>query len=115
MQEQSDIAQIPTTGTIVLPPAPRSLEALGRNHTLEAALAELVDNSIDAGAQHVLIRFVQSRGRLVQLVVVDDGCGMTDAEIDIAMTVGGERGYRPARSAASGSGSKLRASARPTS
>lgn len=94
MDEQSHIAEIPTTGTVVLPPAPRSLEALGRNHTLEAALAELVDNSIDAGARHVLIRFVQSRSRLVELVVIDDGCGMSDTEIDIAMTVGGERGYR---------------------
>src|SRR3954447_15951395 len=93
MQEEPNIAEIPTTGTVVLPPAPRSLEALGRNHTLEAALAELVDNSIDAGARHVLIRFVQSSGRLVELVVIDDGCGMNEAEIDIAMTVGGERGY----------------------
>jgi hypothetical protein len=93
MEEQSDIAAIPTAGSIVLPPAPRSLDALGRNHSLEAALAELVDNSIDAGAAHVLIRFVQSRGRLVELLVVDDGHGMNDSEIDVAMTVGGERDY----------------------
>src|SRR3954447_5203257 len=84
---------IPTTGSIRLVPDPRSLEALGRNHTLEAALAELVDNSIDAGAEHVLMRFVQRSGRLEQLVVVDDGRGMSDEEIDIAMTVGGERHY----------------------
>jgi hypothetical protein len=90
-----DIAAVPTTGTIVLPPAPRSLDALGRNHSLEAALAELVDNSIDAGAGHVLIRFVQAGSRLVQLVVVDDGAGMDAAAIDVAMTVGGERRYGP--------------------
>lgn len=92
--EQFDIDAVPTAGVVVLPPAPRSLEALGRNHTLQGAIAELVDNSIDAGAQHVLIRFVQAEGRLVQLVVVDDGCGMGEEAIDNAMTVGGDREYR---------------------
>src|SRR3954447_19505095 len=84
---------IPTTGSIRLVPDPRSLEALGRNHTLEAALAELVDNSIDAGARHVLIRFVRDGGRLVRLLVVDDGSGMDEERIDVAMTVGGARTY----------------------
>ena len=70
----SDI--IPTTGTVHLLPDPRSLEALGRNHTLEAALAELVDNSIDAQAKHVLIRFVRDGPRLIRLLVVDDGIGI---------------------------------------
>jgi histidine kinase/DNA gyrase B/HSP90-like ATPase len=84
---------VPTTGSIQLVPDPRSLDALGRNHTLEAALAELVDNSIDAGASHVLIRFVRDGGRLIRLLVIDDGAGMTDKRIDIAMTVGGARTY----------------------
>ncbi len=88
-----DLETVPTTGTVQLSPAPRSLDALGRNHTLEAALAELVDNSIDAGARHVLMRFVQREGKLEQLVVVDDGDGMSNVDIDIAMTVGGERAY----------------------
>jgi hypothetical protein len=90
-----DIASVPTTGTITLAPTPRSLDALGRNHPLEAALAELVDNSIDAGAGHVLIRFVQSESQLSELVIVDDGAGMDAAAIDVAMTVGGERRYGP--------------------
>jgi hypothetical protein len=84
---------VPTIGSIQLVPDPRSLEALGRNHTLEAALAELVDNSIDAGAKHVLIRFVRDGLRLVRLLVIDDGSGMTDERIDVAMTVGGSRTY----------------------
>ncbi len=95
MTTPDDIAAVPTTGTITLPPAPRSLDALGRNHSLEAALAELVDNSLDAGAGHVLIRFVQSGSRLTELVIVDDGAGMDAAAIDVAMTVGGERRYEP--------------------
>jgi histidine kinase/DNA gyrase B/HSP90-like ATPase len=84
---------VPTSGSVQLVPDPRSLEALGRNHTLEAALAELVDNSIDAGARHVLIRFVRDGGRLDRLLVIDDGSGMTDERIDVAMTVGGARSY----------------------
>ncbi|MCW3045758.1 MAG: hypothetical protein JWO74_42 [Solirubrobacterales bacterium] len=90
-ERQPDL--VPTTGSVQLVPDPRSLEALGRNHTLEAALAELVDNSIDAGARHVLIRFVRDGGRLVRLLVIDDGSGMGDNRIDIAMTVGGSRSY----------------------
>lgn len=84
---------VPTTGTVQLLPDPRSLEALGRNHTLEAALAELVDNSIDAEAEHVLIRFVRDGSRLSRLLVVDDGLGMDAERIDVAMTVGGARDY----------------------
>lgn len=86
-------ATVPTTGSIQLMPDPRSLDALGRNHTLEAALAELVDNSIDAGSRHVLIRFVRDGDHLTRLLVVDDGVGMTDERIDVAMTVGGARAY----------------------
>ena len=84
---------VPISGLIELTPEPRSLETLGRNHTLEAALAELVDNSVDAGALHVLIRFVRRGGRLIRLIVADDGRGMDDARIDVAMTVGGDRTY----------------------
>lgn len=39
------------------------------------------------------MRFVQRSGRLQRLVVVDDGRGMDDEAIDIAMTIGGERSY----------------------
>ena len=41
------------------------------------ALADLVDNSIDAGASTVLIRFIWDRKQIRQVVVADDGCGMT--------------------------------------
>jgi Histidine kinase-, DNA gyrase B-, and HSP90-like ATPase len=91
MLEPSD--PIPISGSVRLTPEPRSLEALGRNHTLEAALAELVDNSIDAEATQVLIRFVKESGRLTRLFVVDDGIGMDDEQINVAMTVGGNRTY----------------------
>ena len=93
MSEIIESAVVPTTGTVVLPPAPRYIEALGRNHKLPAALAELVDNSIDASASHVLIRFVLRSGRIAQILVIDDGVGMDDPELDAAMTIGGGGDY----------------------
>jgi hypothetical protein len=69
------------------------MEAIGRNHSFETALADLVDNSIDADATHVLIRFVRVEGRLRSLYVVDNGRGITPERINEAMTIGGRRDY----------------------
>lgn len=84
---------VEVSGTKPLPPDPRVMDALGLNHALETALADLVDNSIDAGADTVLIRFVRQGNQLVGLYVVDNGCGMNEEAIDIAMTPGGSREY----------------------
>ncbi|WP_406077244.1 ATP-binding protein [Micromonospora sp. NBC_00858] len=85
--------EVPTEGSVELPPDPRAMDALGRNHSLETALADLVDNSIDAGATDILVRFVQRDIRLVGLYVVDNGQGIEPERIDDAMTVGGQRRY----------------------
>jgi hypothetical protein len=84
---------VPTDGSVELPPDPRALDALGRNHSLETALADLVDNSVDAEAEDVLIRFVRRGTRLVRLYVVDNGKGIRPDAIDAAMTIGGQRAY----------------------
>ncbi|MBK8541818.1 MAG: ATP-binding protein [Ardenticatenia bacterium] len=76
-----------------LPPNPRVVMAIGKHHTFNHAVADLVDNSIDAGAQCVLIRFVRSANRLLGLLIVDNGHGMGEEEIDNAMTLGGDREY----------------------
>lgn len=76
-----------------LPPDPSLISALGLHHSLPTALADLVDNSVDAGAGNVLIRFVQDGTRIVGLEVVDDGKGMDDATIDLAMTYAHTRDY----------------------
>ncbi|MFV2023153.1 ATP-binding protein [Micromonospora sp. LOL_028] len=60
---------------------------------IETALADLVDNSIDAGASEVLIRFVQQQGRLCALYVVDNGRGIRADRVNAAMTVGGVAEY----------------------
>ena len=42
----------------VVPPDPSIASAVGTHHELPTALADLVDNAIDAHARHVHIRFV---------------------------------------------------------
>jgi hypothetical protein len=85
--------EIEIAGMTVLAPEPRLMDAIGLNHELETAIADLVDNSLDAGARQVLVRFVRQGHRLVGLCVVDDGRGMSESDIDRAMTVGGQRDY----------------------
>jgi len=84
---------VPVTETRHLPPDPKLMETIGLNHAFETAVADLVDNSVDAGADRVLIRFLRDDDRLAALCVVDDGRGMDDETIDQAMTVGGRRAY----------------------
>ncbi|MFD4033661.1 ATP-binding protein [Streptomyces sp. NPDC058637] len=86
--------EVPTTGSKRLPPAARYVESLThQGYGFEAAIADLVDNSIDAGARNVVISFLRDVDRLVSLLVVDDGSGMNDESLDTAMTVGGRQDY----------------------
>ncbi|WP_433565437.1 ATP-binding protein [Nocardia sp. CA-151230] len=86
---------VPTAGTKHLPPDPRYMEALtSQGYGFEAAVADLVDNSIDAGASDVVIHFLRDGDRLTSLLIIDNGSGMTESELDVAMTVGGRRNYR---------------------
>lgn len=84
---------VPTSGHVELLPDPRALDSLGRNHSLSTALADLIDNSIDAEASDVLVRFVRNEGRLCGVYVVDNGRGIAPGAIDAAMTIGGRREY----------------------
>lgn len=84
---------IPISGRRTLPPDPRVMKAIGLNHSFESAVADIVDNSLDAGAKKVLVRFIRDQSSLRSVCIVDDGCGMDDAAIDRAMTVGGDRTY----------------------
>ncbi|MFC7218863.1 ATP-binding protein [Streptomyces polyrhachis] len=86
--------EVPTAGSKHLPPDGRYMEALAnQGYGFETAIADLVDNSIDAGAKDVVIHFLRDGDQLLSLLVVDDGKGMGEEELDVAMTVGGRRGY----------------------
>lgn len=81
-------------GSKVVPPDPSITSAIGRHHTPATAVADLVDNSIDAGASNVLIRFLMDGARPVGLQVIDDASGMDSAGIDEAMTYAKKREYQ---------------------
>lgn len=88
-------ADIEVTGTKRLPPHPEILDALEQNYPIEASIADLVDNSIDAQASRVLIRIQRRENRLVSVCIVDDGTGMDEAKLDEAMQFARKRHYRP--------------------
>ena len=71
-----------------LPPyAPTLIEstrAIG--YSLEAAIADIVDNSIAAGAKNVDIYFFPVD--VAYIAILDDGRGMSENEIDLAMQYG---------------------------
>jgi hypothetical protein len=54
---------------------------------LASSLAELVDNSIEAGAEHVSVSI--SSEPQPRIIVVDDGCGMPPSVLQIALQFGG--------------------------
>ncbi|MFE4503882.1 ATP-binding protein [Rhodococcus sp. NPDC056743] len=88
-----DISEVSTVGAKALSADESLAGAVGLHHTITTALADLVDNSLDAGAAHVLIRFVQDGTRIVSMMLIDDGRGMDAATIDAAMTYGRRRDY----------------------
>ena len=70
------------------PHAGAMLEALrGLGYSTAAALADIVDNSISAGATEVRIHFVWA-GEASRMTVLDNGRGMDDADLERAMTLG---------------------------
>ncbi|MEO3932300.1 ATP-binding protein [Micrococcaceae bacterium Sec7.4] len=80
---------------VTLPIDSKAMEGLGKHHTLSSAIADLIDNSISADANAVLVRFLQSYGTVVGVQIVDNGKGMTPQGLRDGMTVGRRRDYRP--------------------
>ncbi|MEU1020699.1 ATP-binding protein [Streptomyces sp. NPDC005904] len=86
--------EVPTTGSKQLPPDAGYGRALtNQGYDFEVAVADLIDNSIDAGARNVVVHFLRDDSRVTSLLIVDDGCGMDDNGLDAAMTVGRRRDY----------------------
>lgn len=70
------------------PRAMAMLESLrGLGYSTAAALADIVDNSISAGASEVRIDF-QWDGPSSRVLILDDGRGMSDPELEGAMRLG---------------------------
>ncbi|MBY0460913.1 MAG: ATP-binding protein, partial [Gemmataceae bacterium] len=79
-----------------LPPRPlRTAEILGNTgHTFVSAVADIVDNAISADATEISITFAPPDGGHGRwMTITDNGHGMTEAELDEAMTLGSEGQY----------------------
>src|SRR5262249_19703988 len=80
----------------LIPSAARLMTSLRDiGYDLPSAVADLVDNSIDAGACNVAIS-VCRKGAHSFITIADDGSGMTERELDEAMRYGSRRAYRAA-------------------
>ena len=80
------------TGADETPPDPRGMIAgVARyGYTLHDALADLIDNSIDAGASNVLIRFLRDDQAVLRIVIADDGRGMDQDRLRRSMQFGAQ-------------------------
>src|SRR5947208_1198288 len=89
--EDNDI-ELPSIGSDRIEPDPGgTTNALGRiGYRIEEALADLIDNSIDAGATSILIRFSLDAQSIRRVVVADNGRGMDEATLRSAMQVGAQ-------------------------
>lgn len=85
---------VPTTGSTHLPPDAGYGKALtNQGYGFEVAVADLIDNSIDAGADTVVVHFLRDAQRILTLLIIDNGRGLDEAGLDDAMTVGRRRAY----------------------
>jgi hypothetical protein len=57
-------------------------------YRISDAIADLVDNAVDANASRVLVRFVRSAGGIHRVLLVDDGHGMNAETLREAMRFG---------------------------
>jgi len=79
--------------TEIIPPSVNLLESMRSvGYSLEAALADLIDNSISAGAHQITIDADVVDGKY--LAILDDGCGMTPAVAREALRLAGTVGDR---------------------
>lgn len=75
----------------VLDNAKGTIRAFARiGYKLPEAIADIVDNSVDAGAKNILIRFFCSDSAIRRVAIVDDGAGMSEASLLQAMQFGAD-------------------------
>lgn len=85
---------VPTTDSTHLPPDAGYGRALtNQGYGFEVAVADLIDNSLDAGATKVVVHFLRDAKQILTLLIIDNGRGMDEAGLIDAMTVGRQRAY----------------------
>jgi hypothetical protein len=95
MQNASGPADLPVVDYEEIPPSPKgAVRALARiGYRLEEALADVIDNSIDASASNILVRFVHVGSAVSRIIIADDGSGMTESRLREAMKIGADTGH----------------------
>jgi hypothetical protein len=80
-----------------VPPNPARLLPALRNigYKLEHAISDLIDNSINARANNILIRFLTGEDKIQAVVIADDGDGMGEERITEAMRFGADEDFYP--------------------
>ncbi len=75
-----------------IPDAQRVTEGLRHSgYTPETAIADLVDNSIAAGAENIMIRLSRQVDQSYLVWIGDDGCGMSEETLIRAMQYGSDK------------------------
>jgi hypothetical protein len=92
-----------------LPPNYAKLDGALRSigYSFEAAVADIIDNSIDARAKNVLVRLITGTDGNLDLVIRDDGRGMTEGTLREAMRFGADVSQEIERLGKFGLGLKL--------
>lgn len=92
-----------------LPPNYQKLDVALRSigYSFDAAVADIIDNSIDALANTILVRIVIRPDHPLDIVVWDDGCGMTSSTLKEAMRFGADVSQEIERLGKFGLGLKL--------
>jgi hypothetical protein len=105
-----------TQSTEILPNSRRLVEALRSiGYSLEGAIADVIDNSIAAGAKHVLVRLARTEEELLGVRIVDDGSGMPRERLEEAMRFGAETGQAAESLSKFGMGMKIASLSQATS
>jgi signal transduction histidine kinase len=82
--------EVPEEDEEVNPSASALIEALRSfGYSVSTSIADLLDNSVAAGARRIWIDFNWD-GTNTHVTVLDDGCGMADAVLEAAMKVGSQ-------------------------
>jgi hypothetical protein len=83
-------SDLPSIGFEKNPPDPEGTASVFSRvgHSLDEALADLIDNSVDAGASKVLVRFFRGSGGVRRIVIADNGRGMSEPDLKKAMQYG---------------------------
>ena len=82
-----------SVGKDKIPPDPANMITALRQigYTIEQSLSDLIDNSINAKSKNVLIRFLHDGKKIEEVLIADDGFGMTAPSLKEAMKFGSKQ------------------------